>query len=274
MQRVKQWSCRSPARPSEGSANGRCFGFSQPAYAVGRTEPSGAASVPPGRQPALRHQRVQGERGVAVPAPDGDAQVQPGGARGGEHPRRHHSDPRPGAGHRPPRVAGPDQQLRDHHRVQHQGAGLPGALGGAHRQHELGRDPSATQGRRPRALPDRGDPGGQAVGGNHRRGKSARGGRTDVRGSVPRSGGRRDPEPRGDQAGAGGGRFVGGAQAGNPLPGGGRRGNDRAQRRAPGPGVPAEHALRGTASGRRAADADLRHRNAGNGRLYPDGGNP
>lgn len=29
-----------------------------------------------------------------------------------------------------------------------------------------------------------------------------------------------------------------------------------------------------TASGRRAADADLRHRNAGNGRLYPDGGNP
>ena len=25
MQRVKQWSCRSPVRPSEGSANGRCF---------------------------------------------------------------------------------------------------------------------------------------------------------------------------------------------------------------------------------------------------------
>ena len=35
-----------------------------------------------------------------------------------------------------------------------------------------------------------------------------------------------------------------------------------------------QNMLRGTASGRRAADADLRHRNAGNGRLYPDGGNP
>ncbi len=69
-------------------------------------------------------------------------------------------------------------------------------------------------------------------------------------------------------------RLLGGPQASEPLPGNRRGRGHLPQRRSPGPELSPGDGGGRQASGRGIADDHFRHRDAGNGWLHPDGGNP
>ncbi|CAA9337602.1 MAG: Chemotaxis protein CheV, partial [uncultured Lysobacter sp.] len=249
----------------------RSAGPHRPTYPPGRSQPAGTAAVPPWLASAFWRERLQGAGSAAA-----SGAVPPSAAAGrvrgrGGRARPHRAGAGPGPRDRPWRRQR-RAALPGGHRVQPLGAGLSGLRCRTHRQCRRGRYPAAAGAGQRNPLPDRHDTPPRRADPADRRGKRA----CRVRPARKRN-------ARDRAAGGAAGRAARGARGrrlarrAQPHPLGARAtgtGRDAAVGRAPGAGTPAGDRAGRHAPLRPLCDGDFGHRDAGDGRLHADDGNP